>query len=81
MAEVNDCSRSILIAIPLDGSRPLEHERQWERQAIACPTPILLKGYLARQVCYIQPSSFRVQDAFQTLDIFATLPSSFMVSA
>ena len=30
---------------------------------------------------YIQPSSFSVQDAFQTLYIFATLPWSFMVIA
>ncbi len=33
------------------------------------------------RIGYIQPSSFRVQVAFQTLNIFATLPSSFMVSA
>jgi hypothetical protein len=30
---------------------------------------------------YIQPSSFKVQDAFQILRIFATLPASFMVKA
>ncbi len=67
--------------MPLDGSRPLEHERQRERQAIACSIPIFLQGSLAYEVCYIQPSSFKVQDAFQTLLIFAILPSSFMVSA
>ncbi len=45
------------------------------------PQPPFLRGSLASPVRYIQPSSFRVQDAFQTLYIFATLPSSFMVSA
>ena len=43
----------------------LSHEQKWEGRAIFCPNPPICRLSLTGEARYIDPSSFRVGDAFQ----------------